>query len=195
MKTFLLVFFLCIAACSSRAQEQDVKYSFKEIGWNISIPAKFHMLSRDSFLQIEQKGRAAIKDATGVSSGTDHRKLFVVREGPADYMDATIVAFDTAKDGDWHETNAMVRDMLVETFRKQIPQAKIDTASSVFTKDGRQFSQFYIKLALPNGMQMHLYMFSALINGYDFGCTMLFINEEKGRAFYEAWEKSRFTGQ
>jgi len=195
MKTFLFTLLAGMIVCCGFAQEQAVSYSFKEIGWNISIPAKFHILSRDSFSRIEQKGKTAIKNATGVSTGSDHKKLFVVREGPADYMDATIVAFDTVKDGNWHETNSLVRDVLVETFTKQMPQAKIDTASSVFTKDGHRFSQFYIKLTLPNGMLMHMYMFSTLINGYDFGCTMLFINEDKGRAFYDAWEKSRFTGQ
>lgn len=195
MKIFLFTALACMITFGSFAQEQEVKYSFKEIGWNISIPAKFHILSRDSFLRIEQKGKAAIEEATGVSSGNDHKKLFVVREGPADYMDATIVPFDTVADGDWHETNNLVRDVLTETFKKQMPQAGIDTVSSVFMKDGRQFSQFYIKLTLPNHRLMHLYMFSALIRGYDFGCTMMFIDEEKGRAFYEAWEKSRFMGQ
>lgn len=195
MRTLLLSFFLCLFACSSFAQQQYVNYSFKEINWSLSIPAQFHMLSRDSSLRIEKKGRDMIRDATGVNSGNEHTKLFVVRESVTDFMDATIVPFDTVEDGNWYDVNELVRQVLTETFMKQMPTAKIDTTTSTFIKDGRSFLQFYTKITLPNRVVLHMYMFSALINGYDFGCTLMFMDEEKGRSFYEVWDKSRFARQ
>jgi hypothetical protein len=71
-----------------------------------------------------------------------------------------------------------VKDVLYNTFVKQIPNAKMDSSSSGSDVNGLSFDKFVVVIAINNSLTMHMVLLSKFYKGYDFGICYISVNDK-----------------
>ena len=100
--------------------------------------------------------------------------------------------FDTEFDN-YIESCEAVNEMLYETFRAQMPDAKIDTTRTVENIDNLEFQTIKFKIEYPNKMVMNMLMFSRLFGDKEFTVNIMYMDQLKGEQMLDSWKKSKFA--
>lgn len=82
--------------------------------------------------------------------------------------------------------------MLYGTFEAQIPNAKLDSVSSIEMIDGLTFHTFKVAITYPNKMVMDFWMFSRVFGENEFTVNLMTIDKTKQGMVLNSWRKSRF---
>jgi len=192
---FILLALMCACNSSTKPKEEEPKletYTNATIGWTISVPKGFQVLSKSRVEANEQKGRAAIgaiaKDTAKVE-GLQH--LINFQKNQFNLFSATIEPFKSNKVGDYEKNIQMVKKLVYDAYTSQ--HIKIDTSSGKEVFGKRSFNAFYIKIYGPNGfIIMNQHTYSTLINGYDFGININYNNEVDKKMLLDAFKNSSF---
>lgn len=73
-----------------------------------------------------------------------------------------------------------------------MPNAVIDSSSSVEKISDLEFQAFKMKIDFPNGMTMHSLMYSGLFDKKEFSVNILYVDEKLGEKMINAWTNSKF---
>lgn len=180
--TFLLLLTLSIPAL---AQDSTKRYTFKEIGWTITLPDEFTVMDSVQNRKSMEKGVKAIEESNGVIADiSEVITLFSATKNTFQYLTSTLTPYDPKKDGDYKQAIRDLKEITYSTFRDQMPDAVLDSSSSIMTIDGLGFDKFRIGIKLKN-LTMTMVLIGRLYKGYDFGISYLY-TEEKTREQIEA---------
>jgi hypothetical protein len=175
-KTTLICFLLSLTSFTNA--QKPVVYYFSEIGLTLYIPSEFKVLDAAKNEALNQKGQKAMEDASHVKVDVSATKtLIAARKSEKDYFNVTLTPFDPKKDGPIEESDDKVKNILFETFHNKIPNAKIDTASSVKIVGGKSFDEFRLKILIDQNTTMYMYLLSKLYKGYELAITYLYTDE------------------
>lgn len=190
---------LFLIACEGDPNEQidegNVKDNFyysQEIGWKIQIPDGWDVISRSENEARNEKGRELIKESTNIDiEATGLKQLICFQKGKFHMFQSTSELFNLEYEGEYEESKQAVKDILHSTFTNN--GIKVDTSSSTMLVGNLLFDRFHITLYGPNGdILLHQDLYSRLINGFDFGVNINYIDDEEKAELTNVWQNSTF---
>ena len=189
----ILVFFTVFICTICNAQKESKKFTFKEVGWTITLPASYEVIDSTVDAAIISKGKKAIEESNDIEVDMSQTKTLIsASKSQFNYFDATITAFDAHEDGDYQELNQSVKDALFTTFEDQIHNAKMDSSTSTIIIDGIIFDKFQIKIVMGENSIMNMILLSRLRNGFDFGISYLYLDEVTKQEIEHMLNTSKF---
>ena len=182
-----------IQSCTGQSNIEKVVFN-EDFNWTITIPKNFENVSAKEWKKMQNKGADAIeKTFEEEVDASQVKTIFVFRSGQHNYFESNYQPFDTEIDGDYFETFEAVSEILYETFKAQIPGAKIDKKITVENIDNLEFQTLKIKIEYPNKMVMNMLMFCRLFDKKEFTVNIMYVDEAKGKQMLDSWKKSKFT--
>ena len=109
---------------------------------------------------MQNKGADAIEKTFEGEIINQSKTIFVFKSDQLNYFESNYQPFDVSIDGDYLESCKNVNEVLIETFKAQMPNAKIDTITTVEKIDNLEFQVFKMKIEYPNKMILNLLMYS-----------------------------------
>lgn len=199
MKTTILLFALAslnLMACTSpeKKQEKPVlqKYHNATIGWTITVPEGFQLLSKSRMEANEAKGRAAIgADTNQTHAANGLQNIVNFQKNQFNLFNATLEKTPQQTAKTYASQHQVVKKLIFDAYAKQ--KIKVDTTSGKADFAGHPFHAFYLKIYGPNGsLIMNQAIYSALINGFDFGVSINYNNEADHASLVQAFQQSTF---
>lgn len=187
-----IVLLLLYSNCSGQTKTLPKNLFNEEFNWSIVIPENFNDVSPTDWERIQNKGADAIENIYGEELINQAKTIFVFKNADFNYLESNYQPFDVEVDGDYLESCKIVNEILYETFIGQMPNAIIDSSSSVEKISGLEFQTFKVKVDYPNGMIMHLLMYSRLFDNKEFTVNITYVDEEQGQKMVNAWKNSKF---
>lgn len=195
MKPFYLaVLITATFLYSCRAQSTPgPKVIFNEqFNWRIQIPEGFETVPAEQWMKMQNKGAGAVEKTYDVTVENRAKTIFAFRSDQFNYFESNYQPFDTAADGNYLESFRQVNNMLYGTFEAQMPQAKLDSASSQETIDGKLFQVYKITITIPGKIVIEFWMYSRLFGKREFTVNIMTVDKEKQRILLNAWRNSKF---
>jgi len=209
MKLIRLFLFIAVIFCSCKQRdakhldpnkqvdEGSVKgevYNSPDIGWTITIPTGWTVVSRDQTDANDKKGSEAMKKA--YKGEINMSKLKHLISFQKDKFNVFMSTYEPFKDGaEAYEQNCLaVNNLIYETYTQQ--GIKSDTSSGKELIHGHYFRTFYATLYAPGGQAvLRQILYSRLINEKDFTVTLNYNNEKDKEAMMDAWKNSTISNE
>lgn len=190
-KFILLFTILLVQSCQSQksAEREIFNADFK---WSITIPKNFENVSGEEWSKLQNKGKIAIEDTYGEEIINNSKIIFVFKSDDLNYFESNYQPFDPS-DGDYLATCENVNLVLYETFKAQMPNAKIERRTTTEIVDQLEFQKFEMEVEYPNKMVLHLLMYSRLFDEKEFSVNIMFVDKAKGAEMLDSWKKSKFS--
>jgi hypothetical protein len=188
----LLITFAFFHTGKSQVKSSSKEFFSKEFNWTIQIPEGFEPVSAEEWKKMQNRGLEAIEKTYDTEVENMAKTIFVVKNGLFNYFEANYQPFNKEKDGDYLESFKEVNSIVYGTFEAQMPNAKLDSASSQETIDGKVFQTFKVTITVPNIIVMEFLMYSRLFGDKEFTVNSLTVDKEKRRVLLEAWRSSKF---
>ncbi|WP_428225175.1 hypothetical protein [Flavobacterium sp.] len=195
MRKLISLLFVIIILCQScKGQNNTEKKELynKEFKWKIAIPENFESVTEQDWLKLQNKGSDAIEKTFGEEIVNNAKTIFVFKSDKFNYFESNCQPFDMEIDGDYFESFKSVNEVLLETYKSQMPGAIIDTLT---TKEKINKYDFYVsktKITFPNKMILTTVMYSRLFDKKEFTVNIMYIDEKKGKSMIESWKNSTF---
>lgn len=164
----------------------------KDFNWTITIPENFENVSSAEWAKVQNKGADAIEKTFEAEVINEAKTIFVFKSDQFNYFESNFQPFDPSVDGDYLESCKAVEEVLYETFKTQMPDAKIETARSVEKIDDFEFQKLTMRVEYPNKMVFNLLMFSRLFDKREFTVNIMYVDELKGKKMLDSWRQSKF---
>lgn len=171
------ILFLVFAYNICNAQ-QGRHFTFKEVGWTITLPPDFDIIDSAGNETMNSKGKKAMEESNDIKIDISEMKTLIsALKNKYNYFNATITPYDVKKEGDYGEAGRAVKNMLYKTFADKMPDAKIDSSSSTTFIDGLSFDKFRIVLKVDDKLLFNMILLSKLYKKFDFGISYLYLDE------------------
>jgi hypothetical protein len=183
MLKYLILIFSVPNLVQAQAQPVGQKYSFKEIGWSITLPGDFSAFpSADQSIQI-QPGRKPDDPPT--------TKRLIMAMKDANAFDVNLSSCDVLSD----ETSARFSASTKRSYEMMSKQegTKCDSATTTVLIDEVPFRRFQVTIKRNNVVQE---TYEALYNcykGYGIYITLLYSNKKIGDELESMLERSKFS--
>lgn len=187
----IVLLLLFLQGCVEQTTPQRKIYN-SDFKWTITIPENFEKVSAGEWAKFQNKGTDAIEKTFDEKVINQAKTIFVFKNDQMNYIESNYQPFDTATDGNYQETCWAVNNMIYETFKTQMPDAKIDTTRTVEKIDNLQFQVFKMKVLYPNKMILHSIMYSRLFGKKEFSVNIIYSDTEKGNKMLNSWTNSTF---
>ena len=170
-------------------------YESKELGWTIVIPEGWKIIAKDKIEAREEKGKAILEESAGVEidiSGL--KRLISFQRDQFNIFGSTSEPQVEEFPGEYDQNRKAINDLIYNAFLSQ--GIRTDTSSGIEVIQGLEFHAFYTTIFSPEGEKLfNQIMYSRMINGYDFGMTLTYNNEEDKQTMMDAIKQSKFTSQ
>ena len=191
MRTLICLLLLTLSS-QALAQDSTKRYTFKEVGWTITIPDEFTEMDQAESRKKVEQGKKLIEESNDVVADISALKtLFTATKNTFQYLSSTIEPFDSKKDGDYKIASKIVKDIAFNTLKDKMPDAQMDSVTEKLTIDGLVFEKFIITVKLKD-LTMTMVLISKLYKGYDFGISYLYIDEETREQLEVCIRNSKF---
>jgi hypothetical protein len=188
----ILILSLFLISCNGQTKSDPKKLYNEDFKWTIVIPENFNNVSPEDWAKMQNKGADAIENTYGEEVVNQAKTIFVFKNADFNYLESNYQPFDVEVDGDYLESCKNVNEILYETFKSQMPNAVIDSSSSVEKISGLDFQTFKMKIDFPNGMTMHSFMYSRLFDKKEFSVNIMYVDDKQGEKMVNAWTNSKF---
>ncbi len=199
IKIITLLALIILISCKTNPNKQidegkitESTYHSNEIGWTMEIPAGWNVTHKSVSDERTEKGLEAIKESAGIDyDASGLKQLLNFQKDRFHIFQSTSEPFKIEYEGEWEDNNEGLKQLIYETYESR--GIKIDTSSSTKKIDNLNFEVFHITMYGPDG-KIILYqdMYSRLINGFDFGVNLNYINEKEKNEMMKVWKESKF---
>lgn len=168
-------------------------YTSEEIGWTITIPDNWQIITREQNEAFQKKGLEAIEDLVEEEIDLSaFKNLIGFQKNPFNAFQSNSEPFKIEYEGEWEENNALIKELIYNTYVQQ--GIKVDSTDMTILKiDGLDFHTFTFTISDPKGkVIMHQTMHSSLINGIAFGVNINYNNEADKKEMETALLNSKF---
>ena len=191
IEKYLFVLLIIFQSCNSQTKAKNELYN-KDFNWFITIPENFEKVSADDWKKIQNKGENAVEDTFGEDLVNQAKTIFVFKNDQFNYFESNYQPFDKSIDGDYIESWNNVNDLIYQTFRTQLPDAKITRKNFTEKIDGLEFNVHKMEIEMPNKMLLTGLMYSRLFGKKEFTVNIMFVEQSKGNLMLDSWRKSKF---
>jgi hypothetical protein len=192
LKYFLICLTFITQICNGQTTPKKEIYN-KDFNWTITIPENFENVSEDEWAKMQNKGADAIEKTYDEKVINQAKTIFVFKSDQLNYFESNYQPFDIATDGNYLESWKNVNNMLYETFKIQMPDIKIDSATTTERIDNLEFQTFKMRVEYPNKIILNILMFCRLFGKKEFSVNIMYVDNNKGQQILDAWRKSKFT--
>src|ERR1700691_380537 len=113
----ILIGFSLVLALGCNLSPQDGKtYTFKEIGWTMTLPSQFKIMDSGRVKQMNEKGKDLMEKSAGTPVDISSTRSLITAKKGMQYFNATITPFDPQRNGDYAAANKSVKDLVYKTF-------------------------------------------------------------------------------
>ncbi len=182
--------FLLLGCEKEKIKPREINYD--KFQWSITIPKNFEPVSKEDWARQQNRGIKAIEDAYGEEIDNLAKIIFVFKHGKLNIFEANYQPFDENIDGSHAESFDNVNEVLIETFRSQIPDIKVKKQRSVKIIDGLAFQACRIELTYPNNVLFNCEMYSHLFNKEELTVNIMFTDNGVGKEMRESLFSSKF---
>jgi len=168
-------------------------YSSAEIGWTITIPENWKIISRAQSDKFEQKGLDVMEEMVDGEIDTSGLKnLLGFQKNQFNIFQSTSEPFELEYPGEWEENNALLKEFLYQTYANQ--GIKVDSSETTIIKiDGLDFHSYKFIIYNPQGeVILNQLLYGRWVNGLDFGVNINYNNEADKKEMLDAWLQSKF---
>lgn len=191
MRTLIFLLLLTLTT-QAQAQDSTKRYTFKEIGWTITLPAEFTEIDPAESKERVERGKKLIEESNDIVTDISALKtLFTATKNTFQYLSSTIEPFDSKKDGDYKLASKKVKDIAFNTLKDKMPDAQIDSVTEKLTIDGLIFDKFIITIKIKDQI-LTMVLIGKLYKGYDFGISYLYMDEETQKQIEASIRNSKF---
>lgn len=187
----ILVFLGTLFSCSPKRSES---LYFDEVGWQVTTPEGWKVLSEEEVIKINDMGAKLIQDTFEMDEiDMDNNKvLLALKKNMFNMVMATIEPFNLEIDGDWYENFEQVQNVMVETL--EMPGVQVDISETITQSfGGVDFQTYSLSLKGPNNKALlNQITFGTLINGYDFSISVTYNSDENKQEIITMLEQSKF---
>lgn len=201
--TLMLCLCTLLAACGSQSEEQLVQpqagiisnreYQYAPIGWRISIPWRWSVLSQEELHASLGKGLIVVEKAVGGEFVDPETQLLHLRYGARNRFSSAISPFDATLGSEQEQVAATV-SLVLATFKAGNMRA-LPIAHETETIDGIRFDFVHISILDPSGrreiLQAHFYMGRVGSNWLTVGVAS--VDWIPRQQMLHAWRGSRFS--
>ncbi len=191
-KITFLIFTILLIFQNCNGQTSGTKFYNKDFKWSIIIPSNYLKVSQEEWRRKQQRGEVAIEKTTGQEVINEAKTIFVFKLDDMNYFEANYQPFDPKVDGDYLASVKEVNNILYQTFKENIPNAKIDTLSTTEKINNLVFQKSETKIHLPNNMILTTIMYNRLFGKREFTVNLIFIDPKRGKEMIDAWRNSVF---
>lgn len=171
-------------------------YTNEELGWTMEVPKGWKVSSLEEREELEAKGKNAIEKTieTEMDIDLDQLKhLVAFQKGQFDVFQSTTEPFTIEYEGEWEETEALLKELLYYTYLDTGMQVDT-TETTVEWVDGLDFSTYSFALSDEKGkLFISQIVYTRLMNdSLSFGVNLSFTNDRNRDEMLKAWRGSKF---
>lgn len=185
-----LAFIATLMVC--RAQTPKKEFYNDMFKWSITIPENFTSVEPAEWERLQNRGAAAVERTYDQKVVNRAVTIFVFKSDRLNYFESNYQPFDVAGKDDYIGSFRSTNQILYGTFKAQMPNARLDSASSQETINGLTFQAFKVAIHFPNDMVMDCWMYSRLFGNKEFSVNIMTVDKEKQRLLMEVWKQSTF---
>lgn len=181
-----------LSACTGQTKAKPETLYNEDFKWTITIPKDFVNVAPLEWKKLHDKGIDAVEDTYEEEVMDEAKIIFVFKNADYNYLESNYQPFHVEVDGNYLEVVKSVNEIIFETFKAQIPNAKIDSVSTVEKISNLDFQTFKVKIDYPNGMTMHSLLYTRLFGEKEFSVNIIYVDEKQGEKMIKAWTESKF---
>lgn len=190
----LLSLLMLVATIAGFSQDTARTLTFKQVGWTFTLPSGFTQLTTAEDAAHTERGKQLLEKSSGIEVDASATvTLFSAGKDKYNYLNSTLTRFDPKVDGDYKENVVQLKELMFNTFKDNMPDAVIDSASSSTVIDGLKFDKFRISVTINKKKIFTSYLLSRLHKGYDHGISYLCLDDKTLRDVEDALNRSRFV--
>ncbi len=183
---------LTLQSCNGQTQSKKKEVYNKDFNWTITIPQNFDTVSANEWARLQNKGLDALEKTYEGKVENNASTILVFKNDQFNYFESNYQPFDSAANGNYLESFRKVNDIFYGTIKAQMPDAKIDSASSTAVISGLTFQTYKAIIYFPNKMVMEFWMYSRLFDKREFTVNIMTVDKQKQKALLDAWKNSKF---
>lgn len=187
-----LCFILLFIGCDNIQPQKEKDIYFERFKWTIKFSDNLESVSKKDWAKLQQKGSDAIENTYGEEIENNVSIIFVFRKGKTNYIESNYQPFDEEIDGNHKETIDAINDIMIETFKTNIPGLKYEENRTTRSIDGLVFQEFKLKLIYPNDVVLYSYMFSRLFDDQELTVNIMYTDKDFGEEMLKAFTASKF---
>ena len=172
--------------------EYNRKFQLGNLSWEISIPENFKEVTVEKWASITEKGEQAMSKSTGEPVDGRPEVLFVSKADDANFVEASWRPYDQVLEGNYEDSCARERQILLQAFKTQLPEAQIESAVMAKDVSGLDFQVFNLKAVYTNGLTVNSLMYHRLCDDFELLINLMFIDPEYGRQMQQMLNTSAF---
>ena len=192
---YIIILIACFSLISCKEKRQTLKdkqseletgsldsthrYKADDIGWTAKVPGGWEVQSKDATKENTERGKKAIEKTINVEvDASALQQLINLKKGRFNSFLSTIEPYNEKKEGSYEANNEKLYELMKKTYADQGIKATYEEDTA--TIDGLSFYVFKAKIYKPDSKEVLLnqVMYSRLINGYDFGMTLSYNDED-----------------
>jgi hypothetical protein len=195
MRTFSTICALLVFN-SSFSQQSDTKYTIKEVGWTLVLPADFKVADSPNNDVMAERVKKTIEEANDIKAEFSQTTILIrATKNANNYFSSTIETFNEKKDGEFDISNQISKDIVYKSFSRRIPGAKIDSASTNEEIAGLNFEKFHLTVSVRDKILFNVCILSKYYEGYDFGISYRYSDDETKEQIETMLRNSRFVSR
>jgi hypothetical protein len=188
---FITVLFSCLNFVSTHAQSPNVFYN-KKFKWTITLPEGLDTVNAVEWKKMQSKGEELIEETLGQEMIVTVKTLLVMRYDRFNYFECNYQPYDSTEFDSYATSFNEVNEILYNTFKAQIPEAKMDSSTGSAMIDGLEFLQYKVVIRLGDQLELNWYMFSRLFGTDEFTVNIMTADRTKEKELIEAFFRSTF---
>jgi hypothetical protein len=145
--------------------EDMVKFECEELGWTFEYPASWKVLSAAEIAEIEGQGKTAVEGIVNEEIEMNNKNILYLKKNPLNSFTSTMQAYDSVTDGPYEENQAMLTQLIIETYQDQGIQFDFKTGKTKI--DGLESTTLESTIYSPDRKQviMQQVMYDRLFGG------------------------------
>ena len=193
MRTFTFICTLLVFNASF-SQQSDMKYTFREVGWTLVLPADFKVVDSANNAVMTERAKKIIEEANDIKADIFQTRLLIsATKSTNNCFSSTLETFDAEKDGDFDISNQISKDIVYKSFSKRIQGAKIDSVSTYEDVAGLSFEKFHLTVSVKDKILFNVCILSKYYQGYDFGISYKYSDDETKEQIETMLRNSKLT--
>lgn len=190
-----LTLVLLFTSCKEQIEKSPGTLYNEEFKWTIEIPENFERVSTLEWKKSQKIGADAFKDFDGkdVNNQTNQTKLiFMFKNADVNYIESCYAPFDTDVNGDYIARCKKINKQTYEMIKHQVPDASIDSSTTVEKISGLDFLVFKMTIQLPNEVMIKKQSYYRLFDKRLLSVNLMFLENKQSEKMISAWTNSKF---
>ena len=193
MRTFTIICTLLLFK-STFSQQTDTKYTFREVGWTIVLPADFKVVDSANNALLTERAKKIIEEANNIKANISQTTILIsATKNTNNCFSSTLEIFDANKDGEFDISNQISKDIVYKSFSRRVPGAKIDSISTNEDIAGLSFEKFHLTVSVKDKILFNVCILSKYYEGYDFGISYKYTDDETKEEIETMLRNSKFV--